>query len=311
VTALPPNQFVSANGVRLAYVEWPARDVSPEAKRSGGVSPGAPPGEGPATPIICLPHLTGHKGSFGPLAERLAPDWRVLALDLRGRGESDQPAEGYGFAYHARDILAFADALSLPEFVLVGHSFGATVAVYLASIQPSRVRAVILLDGGADPRADTLLAMYAAVQRLEQRYPSLDAYLAAMQALPFFRPWSAALEQYFRDEVETLADGSLRARSSAAAIARDLDQHFFYSMCLHYPALRCPALWLRPNDGLAGERGHVFSEAEAQAVCANIPSCTRVDVPGANHYTMLLADAPPVVGPIRDFLNGLWRLPLQ
>jgi len=283
--ALPPTQFVSANGIRLAYLEWPGQSSAP--------------------PILCLPHLTGHKGSFGPLAQRLAPDWRVLALDLRGRGESDRPAEGYGFAYHARDILAFADALGLPEFVLLGHSFGATAAVYLASIQPRRVRAVALLDGGADPQAETLRAMYAAIERLERHYPSVEAYLAAMRALPFFRPWSAALEQYFREDVERLADGSVRSRGSAAAITRDLDQHFFYSMCLHYPALRCPALWLRPGDGLAGARGHVFSEAEAHAITAHIPNCTRVDVPGANHYTMLMADEPPVTGPIRDFLKAL------
>jgi pimeloyl-ACP methyl ester carboxylesterase len=285
VTALPPTQFASADGIRLAYIEWPSQSAG--------------------TPIICLPHLTGHKGSFGPLAERLAPDRRVLALDLRGRGQSAQPVEGYGFAYHARDILAFADSLGLPEFVLLGHSFGATAAVYLASIRPSRTRAVVLLDGGADPQADTLRAMYASIERLEQRYPSVEEYLAAMRARPFYRPWSAALEQYFRDDVETLADGSLRARASPAAVTRDLDQHFFYSMCLHYPALRCPALWLRPGNGLAGARGHVFSEAEAQAISANIPNCTRVDVPGANHYTLLIADEPPVAGPIRDFLKGL------
>ena len=285
MTALPPTQFVDAHGIRLAYVEWLGRPA--------------------ARPIICLPHLTGHKGSFGPLAERLAPEWRVLALDLRGRGESDQPAEAYGFAYHARDILAFADALRLPEFVLLGHSFGATAAVYLASIRPSRTRAVILLDGGADPQADTLRAMYSSVQRLEQRYPTLEAYLAAMRALPYYQPWSAALEQYFRADVESLADGTLRSRASAAAIGHDLDQHFFYSMCLHFPALRSPVLFLRPVNGLAGARGQVFSEAEAQAICANIPNCTRVDVPGANHYTLLLADEPPVAGPIRAFLKGL------
>jgi pimeloyl-ACP methyl ester carboxylesterase len=285
VTALPATRFIDVNGIRLAYAEWPGR--------AG------------AQPILCLPHLTGHKGSFGPLAERLAPDWHVFALDLRGRGESDQPADGYGFAYHARDILAFADALSLPQFVLLGHSWGATTAAYLASIQPSRVRALVLLDGGADPKAESLRAMYSTIQRLEQRYPSLEAYLAAMRAISFFQPWSAALEQYFRDDVEVLPDGTLRSRSSAPAVTRDLDLHFVYSMCVHFPALRCPVLFLRPGQGLAGERGHVYSEAEAQAITANIPHCTRVDVPGVNHYSMLLSDEPPVAQPIREFLDGI------
>jgi pimeloyl-ACP methyl ester carboxylesterase len=285
MTTLPPTQFINANGIRLAYADWPGR--------AG------------AEPVICLPHLTGHKGSFGPLAQRLWPDWRVLALDLRGRGESDRPDDGYGFAYHARDILALADALDLPRFVLIGHSFGATAAVYLASIRPNRARAVVLLDGGADPQVATLRAMYPAIQRLEQRYPSLDAYLAAMRATPFFQPWNATLEQYFCDEVETLTDGSLRSRSSPAAIARDLELHFLYSLCLHFPALRCPVLFLRPGNGLAGEQGHVFSEVEAQAITANIPNCTRIDVSGANHYTMLMSDEPVVAAPIQEFLQSI------
>ena len=287
--AMSATRFVKVNGLRLAYAERPGR-------------PGA-------RPLLCLPHLTGHKGSFAPLAARLSPDDHVYALDLRGRGQSDQPADGYGFAYHAADILAFADALSLDSFALLGHSFGATAAVYLASIRPKRVSALVLMDGGADPRVETLRAMYPAIQRLEQRYPSLDACLAAMRALPFYRPWSAALEQYFLEDVETLPDGTLRSRSSSAAIRRDLDQHFLYSMCLHFPALRCPVLFLRPGLGLAGERGHVFSEAEAGAITTSIPGCARVDLPGVNHYTMLIHDDPPVAEPIREFLKQLQSPP--
>ncbi len=288
MTNTPRTQFAAVNGIRLAYADWPGR-------------PGA-------EPVICLPHLTGHKGSFGPLARRLAgPDspWRLLAVDLRGRGESDRPADGYGFAYHARDLLALADGLNLPRFVLVGHSFGATAAVYLASIQPRRVRAVVLLDGGADPKADRLQDMYSTIRRLDERYASPDDYLTAMRALPYFQPWTAALDQYFRDDLESAPDGTFRPRSSAAAVGRDLDLHFQYSMCLHFPALRCPALFLRPGLGLAGERGHVFSDTEAQAITANIPNCTWVDVPGVNHYTLLVNDEPPVVEPIRVFLAQL------
>jgi hypothetical protein len=62
-------------------------------------------------------------------------------------------------------------------------------------------------------------------------------------------------------------------------------------------------LFLRPELGLRGDRGHVFSEPEVRAITNNIPRCTRVDVPGVNHYTMLLHDDPPVVPAIREFLD--------
>lgn len=279
--AMTNTRYVRVNGLRLAYREWP----------------------GERGPLICLPHLTGHKGSFNRLAERLAPEYRVLTLDLRGRGDSAKPAEGYGFAYHARDVLAFADALNIETFTLIGHSFGATAAVYLASIRPDRVQAIVMLDGGADPKDAALRAMYPTIQRLGQAYPSLADYLAAQRAAPYFQPWSAALEAYFIEDAEMRPDGHVWSKSSAEAIAHDMDLHFLYCMCLHFTNLHCPALFVRPALGLLGEKGHVFSESEAAAIVRNIPSCRRVDVPGVNHYTMLIHDEPPVIEPMKAFLD--------
>lgn len=280
---LPPTCFFTANGLRLAYLHWPGRSGAP--------------------PLVCLPHLTGHKGAFADLGAALAPHYDVYALDLRGRGESHKPPHGYGFAYHTQDVLALADGLGLGEFSLIGHSFGATAAVYLASVRPQRVPAIVLLDGGADPGEESLRAMYATIARLDHTYATMDAYLDAMRAIPFFQPWDAGLERYFRADVETGPDGTVRSRSAAALIQRDLDAHFMYSMCLHFPALRCPALFVRPALGLLGDRGHVFSEAETQAITRRIPRCQRVDIPGANHYTLLLHGGPPALPAIRPFLD--------
>lgn len=108
---------IKVNDITLSYREWP----------------------GEKGPLICLHSLFGHKGAFNAIARHLAPEYHLFALDFRGRGDSDKPADGYGFSYHSRDILAFADALGLESFTILGHSFGATVGVYLASIRPQRV----------------------------------------------------------------------------------------------------------------------------------------------------------------------------
>lgn len=274
-------QYIAVNGIKLAYVEWP----------------------GEKGPLICLPSITGHKGTFTNIARSLAPEYRVLALDLRGRGESDRPHEGYGFAYHARDVLAFADLLAIDTFAFVGHSFGATVGVYTASIRPKRIRAIAMIDGGCDPKDEVLEAMRPMLRRLEVAYPSMAAYLDAMRAIPYFRPWNETLERYHREDVNELPDGTICSRASAGAIERDLDTHFYYSMCVHFPTVKCPALFIRPMQGLLGNSAHILDEREAAAFVAWFPNCSRVDLPGVNHYTMILRDDPPVIAPLKVFLS--------
>ena len=273
--------FVPVNGIRLAYAEWP----------------------GAKGPLICLPGISGHKGTFTHIAARLAPEYRVLALDLRGRGDSDKPREGYGFAYHVRDVLAFADALGLETFAVIGHSFGATVGVYMASIRPKRVRAAVLIDGGCDPNDEVLEAMRPMLRRLARTYATMEDYLDAMRSLPYFQPWNATLERYLREDLEVLPDGAIRSKASAEALERDLDVHFYYSMCVHFPAIQCPTLFIRPKQGLLGNRAHVLTEREAAAFVSWIPDCRQVDVPNVNHYTMVLQDDPPVITPIKLFLD--------
>jgi pimeloyl-ACP methyl ester carboxylesterase len=272
---------VHINDINLSYKEWPGEKGT----------------------LICLPSLVGQKESFDGIARQLSPEYHTFVLDLRGRGDSDKPVEGYGFSYHTRDILAFADALGLDKFVIVGHSFGATVGVYLASIRPGRVEALVMLDGGADPKEEVLQAMRPAIDRLGKTYETIEAYLDAMRALPFYRPWNQVLEHYLRAEIESVPAGGFRAKSSPDAIERDLDVHFFYSMCVHFPTLQCPTMYVRPQNGLLGDKAHVMDEREAAAFVAWIPNCWRVDLPGVNHFTMVLSENPLVVPPIRAFLS--------
>jgi len=281
----PKAKRISVNGISIAYLDWP----------------------GERGPLVCLPTIAGHKGSFTALAQKLSPEYRVLALDLRGRCDSSKPKDGYGFAYHARDVLAVADALELATFSLIGHSFGATASVYIGSIRPDRVRTIVLMDGGADPKTETLRMMYHTISQLDKVYASMDEYVEAQRTISYYKPWTSSLEQYVREDVEVLANGSVRSKSSPAALERDLDVHFMYSMCLHFPNLHCPVMFLRPLQGLAGNSGHVYSDIEASNVVRHIPNCRRANVQGGNHYTMLIQDDPPVFPFIDEFLDQVLK----
>jgi hypothetical protein len=170
-----------------------------------------------------------------------------------------------------------------------------------------QVRSLTLIDGGADPKEDVMAAMYPAIERLGHDYESAEAYLAAMRELPYYAPWNPGLERYLLDHLAEAGNGRFQPKSSATAIKNDLDVHFFYSMCVHFPTLQCPTLFIRPQNGLLGDKAHVLDEREAAAFVAWIPNCWRVDIPGVNHFTMILSDNPRVVPPIRAFLSTVFE----
>ena len=78
----------------------------------------------------------------------------VLALDLRGRGESDAPPTGYAMEDHARDVIGLLDALDLDRVVMGGHSFGGLLTYWLAANHPERVERCVVLDAPAGVRPD-------------------------------------------------------------------------------------------------------------------------------------------------------------
>jgi pimeloyl-ACP methyl ester carboxylesterase len=76
----------------------------------------------------------------------LARSFRVTAFDLRGHGYSDVPRDGYTSADQAGDVMAIMDALQINRTMLVGHSFGAVIAMHAAVLEPDRIDALVLSD---------------------------------------------------------------------------------------------------------------------------------------------------------------------
>jgi lipase len=93
-------------------------------------------------PLVCLHGVTSHGRHFAQLAERLVGSHHVVALDLRGHGDSpwDPP---WHLEQHVADVLAAA-----PDgpCAWLGHSFGGRVAYEAAAAEPGRVDRLVLLD---------------------------------------------------------------------------------------------------------------------------------------------------------------------
>lgn len=102
-------------------------------------------GEPTAPPLVLLHALGCDARDWDGIVPALAESYHVLALDQRGHGESARP-EHYSFEAMRDDLKAFADALSLERFTLIGHSMGGTVAFLFAEMWPNRIERLIIED---------------------------------------------------------------------------------------------------------------------------------------------------------------------
>jgi len=101
-------------------------------------------------PVLCIPGLTRNARDFEGVAERLAGDWRVICVDLRGRGESDAAPDSttYNPLVYLNDIQALIAELALDRVVMFGTSLGGLVTMLLAAADRPRLAGALLNDVG-------------------------------------------------------------------------------------------------------------------------------------------------------------------
>ncbi|OYW21951.1 MAG: alpha/beta hydrolase [Sphingomonas sp. 12-62-6] len=127
----------SNDGIRLH-----ARDYAP---RDPSAAEGRPP-------IICLPGLTRNARDFDVLAELLSAEWRVLVVNLRGRGESGYAKDPMTYVplTYLQDLEALVGELKLERFVAVGTSLGGILTMLMAATHPERIAGAVLNDVGPE-----------------------------------------------------------------------------------------------------------------------------------------------------------------
>jgi pimeloyl-ACP methyl ester carboxylesterase len=102
---------------------------------------------GEGDPVICVHGLGATKASFLPTVAALADDYRVIAMDLPGFGDSDKPlGAAYDAPYFAHAVAALLDELEIERAHLVGNSMGGRVAIEMALLRPERTERVALLS---------------------------------------------------------------------------------------------------------------------------------------------------------------------
>ena len=158
----PRDRMITANGLNIHYLDWG--------------------NEG--QPVMVLLHgLRGHCHSWDDVSGRFCQDYQVLALDQRGRGESDWAPDGdYSTGAFVADLEGFSDALSLESFTLVGHSMGGRNSMAFAGSNPERLDNLVIVDIGPDLDPRGAARITREIQEVPEEFESFEAVFEYMNS---------------------------------------------------------------------------------------------------------------------------------
>ncbi len=258
---------------------------------------------GEAGPVILCAHgLTSNHTSFFPLVAALGSGFRVLAPDLRGRGESRNIAGPWGMPAHAADLVALLDHLEIARAdVVLGHSMGGFVTAVMTAGHGDRVGSIVLVDGGIPPLdalPDGVTAEQAtralvgpAMTRLDMTFASREAYFDFWRAHPALGAfWSKDLERHF--EYDLVGEPpALRTSVRKDAILGDSQSQLDDDVASRsLAAMHGPVRFLRAPRGILSD-APLYPEQRLLDWSSRVRDFSWTTVDDTNHYTILLGQS--------------------
>lgn len=265
-------------GMRFHYVEWGDR----------------------AGPSILFLHGGGQTcRTWDVVCHELAQDYRCIALDLRGHGDSEWSYESdYRIEAYAADTAALIDALDLAPLVIVGMSLGGVTGLHYALGQPERVAGFVAVDVGPWVNVEGARP----IRQFMQEVGGLDQLEQFVDAALRLNPRRDArlLRHSLWNNLRSCPDGRLmwktdlrRRGERAAVVAAALD-----SLQERIADLRCPTLIVRGGDSA------ILGEEHARRFAEAIPHGRWIAIEGAGHNVQ--GDQPKaLVRSLRAFLDEI------
>ena len=262
-------------------------------------------GNAGAPPLLLVHGLTQHAHMFDGIARHLRGRFHCIALDVRGRGDSEwAPPETYNLVQYAKDVVALLDALGIEATDYIGTSMGGLTAMALGHLAPQRLRRTVINDIGPELAPAGLRRIAESVARRSASFLSLDA-LVDEGLLPFYywlrtRPRAELLE-LARWGARQQADGSWVSRYDPAvrgAVTPDTPEALKAAADFLWPGFRALP---RPVLLIRGAESDLLTRETVAAMRAARADLRVAEVPGASHAPLL--DEPEAMAAIDAFLN--------
>jgi pimeloyl-ACP methyl ester carboxylesterase len=279
--------FVTApDGLRLHICEYGSSNLS-------------------AIPVVCLPGLTRTTEDFDALAPALAfgePPRRVIAIDSRGRGQSeyDPDPQHYNLAVELSDVLAVLTALQIGPAVFVGSSRGGILNMLLAAAHQATIAGAVLHDIGPVIEPTGLVRIKSYVGKLP-RPGSIGEGADILRQL--FAPHFPKLtpEQW-------LAAARRTWKTERGALVPTYDVQLAHTLAEFDSERSPPPLWNEfdalvgvPVLVIRGMNSDILSAATVSAMRSRHPTLESIEVPDQGHVPLL--DNPDLINRIADFVR--------
>lgn len=257
-------------------------------------------------PDLLLAHATGfHAHVWVPVVERLRSQFRCVAFDERGHGDSASPADG-DFDWHgfARDASAVVAGAGLQRPFAVGHSCGAAALLMAEEARPGTFRGLYCYEPVVSPTDDprppegpTPLAEGARRRRevFESRAAAYERYGSKPPTAGFA---AEALRAYVDFGFDDLADGTVRLKCRGEDEARTYENGFAHDTYRWLAQVRCPVTLSY------GGRGAAFGRDVMEAMAARLGEVRIEEATGLSHFGPLEDPAAVAAAVIRAFLSA-------
>ncbi len=273
----PQDKTVTANGHTLHYLDW-------------GTT---------GKPVMLLAHgLRGHAHSWDDVSAAMGADFHVLALDQRGRGDSDWAKDGdYTTGAYVADLAGFCQALSLDKFTLVGHSMGGRNSMAFGGQYPEMLEKLIIVDVGPTLDSRGSQRISDEIRSVPEEFDSFEAVFEYMNAQNRFaspevirRRVQYSTTELPNGKVGWKYDRLIREQRRNGTVPPSDD------LWPALPKITCPSLIVR------GAETDILSLEVAQQMLATLPNVAMVEIQRAGH--MVFEDNPTdFIAAVKDFLG--------
>ncbi len=242
---------------------------------------------GKGRPVVLIPGLTCNGSIWQPTAERLQGNYELHIVSIAGFGGKPAVA-GELLPAVQRELLAYLRAKQLKQPLIVGHSLGGFLALWVAASAPELVGAVVAVDGV--PFLPALQQPTATAEAMKEPAEQLRRFLGALDAAAFAAQNKMTLRMMVRDTKHADRLAEMTSKSEPAAVARAMSELMTIDLRGQMSKIKVPVLAMIPSSPAMPGLDAKAIQQRYRDQFAPIPHCRIEFLDGVRHFIMV--DAP-------------------